>query len=468
MESDELRRTLTHIPPRDDDQLRGWVSMMLGIHVPRQPLTYLSHTFFERPGDLIVWANRGGGKTFYGAVATLLDMIFKPGIKLCILGGSFDQSARMHEHLRSFLDTDALRPIVNGRITRTGVRLTNGSSVMLLAQAETSVRGQRVHKLRCDEVELFDEDIWRAAQFVTRGGTCGPTRVPGRIEVFSTMHQPFGLMSELVQRDDANVLRWNALDVIEQCEPARECQTCPLWAACQGRAKRADGFVPVEDVIAQMQRSSATAFESEMLCVRPSTSDSVYPSFDVDVHVRPIEANRSLMWVGGIDFGLRNPFVMLWAQLRPTPRGVRLEVIDAYQKEGDIVPRHLKAIAARGWPAARWVGVDPAGLQRNEQTGVSTIALLRQAGHVVRHASGRIHDGIERVRQLIEPADGEGPRLLIHPRCEPLIEAMVKYHFNPKRMRDENPVKDGADHAADALRYLVMNLEPTELKGGRY
>jgi len=195
----------------------------------------------------------------------------------------------------------------------------------------------------------------------------------------------------------------------------------------------------------------------------------VYPAFSIERHVRPIEADGQLTWVGGIDFGLRDPFVMLWAQLRPTPGGLRVEVVDEYHVTGDIVPRHLRAMARRGWPAVRWVGVDPAGLARNEQTGLSTIALLREAGWTVKHARGRVTAGIERVRQLIEPADhADDPLLAIHPRCERLIEAMVKYHFNPRRTRDENPVKDGTDHAADALRYLVVNLREDGVRDGGY
>jgi len=434
----QTQRMLAPIRPTTRGQLYRYLRLVLEIRTPRPPLAYLTRTFFERPGDLIVWANRGGGKTFYGAVATLLDLVFKPGIKLCILGGSFEQSARMHEHLRGFLD----RPMF---------------------------RGQRVHKLRCDEVELFDDEVWRAAQFVTRGGRCGGVYVPGRIECFSTMHQPFGLMSELVQRDDATVLRWNAMDVIERCEPARPCEPCPLWSCCGGRAKRAAGFLPIDDVIAQMRRSSAVAFDSEMLCHRPSSTDAVYPMFDRDRHVRPIEADASLPWVGGIDFGLRHPFVMLWAQRRPTPAGERLEIVDEYHREGEIVATHLRAIAARGWPAVRWVGVDPAGLQRNEQTGRSAVALLREAGLTVQHAATRIADGVERVRQLLRPAESpDDPRLIIHPRCERLIEAMVAYHFDPRRRHDDSPVKDGHDHAADALRYLVVNLDRAALRAGRY
>ena len=34
----------------------------------------------------------------------------------------------------------------------------------MLAQSQRAVRGLRVQKLRCDEVEMFNPSIWEAAQ----------------------------------------------------------------------------------------------------------------------------------------------------------------------------------------------------------------------------------------------------------------------------------------------------------------
>ena len=66
-------------------------------------LDSLEYVFFEQgKSDPLGYACRGGGKTLLGAVATLLDMIFKPGIDIRILGGSQIQSERMYEHLRRF------------------------------------------------------------------------------------------------------------------------------------------------------------------------------------------------------------------------------------------------------------------------------------------------------------------------------------------------------------------------------
>jgi hypothetical protein len=484
--SKHLVETLCQVPPRNRGQLRGWIYAALDIEVPDKPrcgdhqvpMDYLEHAFFERPGDALVWANRGGGKTFYGAVATLLDMLFKPGIEIRILGGSLDQSQRMYRYLRQMLDRPGLRERVDGRMTQRAIRLTNGSSVELLAQSQTSVRGQRVQKLRCDEVELFDRDVWDAVQFVTRSRQCGEFAVRGTVEAFSTMHRPFGLMNELVSRvgeqthlptdrsqstsHPGRLFKWCALDVMQRCD-GRSCQTgCPLDEACGGAARSGGGFLAVDDVIAQRRRSSSATFAAEMLCQRPSRRDAVFESFDPARHVSAVEPDHQLTWIGGMDFGLRSPLVMLWAQLRPVGDSLRVELIDEHVRSQLTVDQHLVHLADRPWPKPAWLGVDPAGHQRNDQTGLSTIALLRRHGYRVRSARSNIADGLELIRRRLEPIGSSTgpatPSLIIHPRCTHLIEAMTCYHFHTERAQTEQPVKDGYDHPVDALRYMLVNL----------
>ena len=97
--------------PLDREGLRLWVGVVLGLWMPERgvcaghgtPLDYLCHAFFEESGDAVVWACRGGGKTMVGAIATLLDMLFKPGVQVRILGGSFEQSEKMYGYLKSMI-----------------------------------------------------------------------------------------------------------------------------------------------------------------------------------------------------------------------------------------------------------------------------------------------------------------------------------------------------------------------------
>ncbi|MEO0476341.1 MAG: hypothetical protein AAF085_10305, partial [Planctomycetota bacterium] len=154
-------RQLQALRPTNPQQLRRFVEVGLGLRLPQAredasvggPFEYLRDAYFDRPGDAVVWANRGGGKTMLGATATLLDLLFKPGIQIRILGGSRDQSEKMYDHLRLFLDQPLLRArggVLATQATQRRVLMQNGSRVEILACSEQSVRGTRVQVLRCD------------------------------------------------------------------------------------------------------------------------------------------------------------------------------------------------------------------------------------------------------------------------------------------------------------------------------
>ncbi len=456
----------------------------MGLVVPRTPIVagnsapfeYLKHAYFEPPNngdghagkDAVVWANRGGGKTMLGAAATLLDLLFKPGIQVRILGGSLEQSSKMHEHLVGLLDRPWFRPLLDGEPTQRRIALKNGSSAQLLAGSQRSVRGVRVHKLRCDEVEEFDPAVWQAAQMVTRSGQCGGTPVCGALEALSTMHRPFGLMAKLTQHQGVNdkpssrLFKWSAIDVIERCPEDRPCSGCVLHEDCQGKAKRADGFIPVDDLVQQWHRTSRRTWSVEMMCKQPEVSDCVYPEFDTSIHVCE-EVPEAVVGglIGGMDFGLRSPTVMLWATIgKPDPDhgGRTLHVIDEYVRAGVTFGQHMQAIekraALQGRPRVDWLGVDPAGNQRNSHTGISDVQALRRLGYKVKSRRSSLRDGIERVRRRLDQKT-----LLVHPRCERLIEALRCYHFDTENAQRQDPVKDGPDHLCDALRYMIINLE---------
>jgi hypothetical protein len=620
--SDDLLST----PPADPDALHVWVESVLGVRIARTPLIahhaapfdYLCHAFFEgrfhgRHGrlaasdapqqpqndhptpvsqpppppspDCIVWANRGGGKTFLGAIATLLDLLFKPGIQIRILAGSVEQGRRMHEHLRSFLESDRLESVSTRITSRRIVLRKQKSAVEILAASQTSVRGTRVQKLRCDEVDLFDPDVWSAAQLVTRSlprcpGPWGDT-VRGSVEALSTMHRPFGLMWKLVgeptmfnrgavveslwtpprgrnehstppRMADAMpstpapipappsrpLFRWGLLDVLEHCTDAHACDSCPLHDECRGRAKTvltplAAGHITISDAVAMKSRVGRETWDSEMLCLRPSRSNTVYPEFDPRLHVfddlcgtgvppvcldspTPPNVSNSSPFsrcIGGMDFGARAESVVLLAGV--TPSGVVCILREHCRKEA-LVSQHLDALDR--WrderlfrfhadlgdaPPLAFIGIDPAGNARNEQTGDANTKLLTSRGYPVRFRRSDIPLGVRKVRDRLAPAwpgptwpprvppcvppwvprrspagfssspsspsssslllpipqDPATPRLLVHRSCTRLIECLTRYRYNERDPESLTPEKDGHDHACDALRYMILNLD---------
>src|SRR5438045_2437541 len=100
-------------PPPHRDELLQWLPQYPNLQIspttvfphPQSPLHYTASAFFEPSPDQIVWAPRSGGKTTLAAAATLLDLLYKPGCNIRILGGSLDQSLRMWEYILPHIET---------------------------------------------------------------------------------------------------------------------------------------------------------------------------------------------------------------------------------------------------------------------------------------------------------------------------------------------------------------------------
>ncbi|MHC4726047.1 MAG: hypothetical protein ACYS17_02370 [Planctomycetota bacterium] len=468
----ELRRTR----PAAKRDLKNYIKVFLGIDVPDKricpehssPMDYLWHSFSadaarahhsscKRPpnADAVIWANRAGGKTELAAVATLLDCVFKPNCQVRILGGSGEQATRMYEYLTAFLN-NGLEHLLAGPALKAKCRFVNGSAVEVLTQSPTSVRGQHIQKLRCDELELFDEDVFAAAKFTTQS----TENLTAAMELISTMHRPYGLMQKVVSSVPdlgTPVFKWCVWEVIEKCTD-RTCSQCPLSDDCQGRAKVADGYLKINDCITQMRRASRAGWEAEMLCKRPSRENVVFDSFDPDINVRPVDYDPNLPLYRALDFGFVNPFVCLWIQVDGD--GL-VRVIDEYIRSRATIDVHADEIKTRTPVSEEQVTAtfcDPAGKSVNDVTGTSAVRELRSLGIAVRSRRSGILEGIELIRRAVLSGSGQST-LLISPRCMRLIEAMQCYHYpHSGTAPGELPLKDGLyDHPIDALRYFFVN-----------
>jgi len=406
-------------------------------------------------GDLVVWANRGGGKTQIAAVATLLDAWFKPNCQIRILGGSGDQSLRMYEYVTAFL-RQGYEDSLAEKLRKGKCRFTNGSVVEILKQSATSVRGTHVQKLRCDEVELFRPDVFAAAKFTTQS----TDEIVAAMELISTMHRPYGLMqTEVAAARNAGVpvFQWCVWETIEKCRD-RICSQCPLWSDCQGRAQEACGYLRIDDCITQMRRSSRAAWECEMLCLRPSLDNAVFAEFDPKLHVRPVDYDPGLLLYRSMDFGFVNPFVCLWIQV---DHAGDIRVIDEYVRRQANLEINVREVKARTpCPQERVAATycDPSGAGRSPSSGERIVEELRALGIAVKYRRSEVLEGIELIRRAIRSGDGK-TSLVISPNCPRLIEAMECYHYCPAP--SEQPNKDGVyDHAIDALRYFFINRKP--------
>ncbi|MFP3867685.1 MAG: hypothetical protein ACLFUU_05935 [Desulfobacteraceae bacterium] len=280
---------------KDEDELLAfielcWEPVIPGLRIPRNPVCpdhtppaqFIVDAFFNRYPNCVVWANRSGGKTFDGALLTWLDAVFKPGCETKILGGSGEQSQRMYEHILN-LATDEFNHLIEGELLKTRGRLTNKSTIQILTASSRSVRGPHPQKLKLDEVDEFDNKIFEAALLTPK--TAG--NIKASTHIYSTMHKPYGLMRRVITEAAERgyrIYKWCVFDVMEKCV-GRDCQTCELWEDCGGKAKKADGYFPIEDAISLKRQVSEETWQSEMLCQLPNQEGLIYREFDVALHV---------------------------------------------------------------------------------------------------------------------------------------------------------------------------------------
>ena len=462
MESRVLLERGKSVRPESRADLSRFCDAYCGLRVPGRkicdchdsPLDYLSYVFLEADShgkDVLVWANRGGGKTQLGAVASLLDCLFKSRCDVRILGGSLQQSQKMYGYLCDMAG-GMFSGQVDGRLTVNGCSFLNRSNVQVLTQSQSSVRGNHVQRLRCDEVELFDEKVWQAAQYVTKS----KHGIRGRLEAMSTMHMPYGLMSELVGGGGDNgfkVFRWCLMEVLEKCLD-RECSQCYLMEDCKGRAKFCDGYFSIDDAISQKRRGSKRGWLSEMMCMKPSASDQVFDEFDVDRNVSELSYVSNCETYRSFDFGYSNPLVCLLIQVR---YGMVM-VLDEYVVERKTIAEHAKMIKKKWRYPIAGNYCDPAGRQVNDVTGSSAVSELEGYGIKCESRASRVLEGVELIRSFVLSGDNQA-RLLIDPKCKRLIKAMQMLRYKRVDGRlTEQPDKDGEhDHLIDALRYFFVN-----------
>lgn len=462
--SDVLRKTR----PNTRQSLEKYIRHFLGVSVPDRavceghdaPLDYLAHVFLDEGASSLVWASRGGSKTMLAAILTVLESVFCPGLETCILGGSLAQSSYMYEYVRRFLRGDLLGRLV-GRMTGSSAVLTNGSRIEILPQSDRAIRGVHVPRLRLDEVEEFRPDIFEGAKFVAQSSAS----FPARLEMLSTLHRPYGIMSELVDAPEEKGLRlfkWCLWEVIERCE-GRSCSRCPLDADCRAKAKGAGGYYSIDDAIAKKRLVSDEAWQSEMLCLRPSREGLFYRQYDEDLHVpgSPIPYDPSMELYRSFDWGVNGPTVCLWVQVDGDGRAY---VIDELFQSGIAVSDMARSVRRyeemRGYRNVIRSYCDPTGLSyilEFQKEGISCQGRREDGGR-----SNVRFEGFETVRRFLKLDENGKPRLLVSPRCVNTRREFRTYHY-PQTRFGANPCEEPSkvdDHAMDALRYFFASRFP--------
>lgn len=175
----------------------------------------------------------------------------------------------------------------------------------------------------------------------------------------------------------------------------------------------------------------------------------VYPDFSRNLHLlKSFAIPESWPRYRALDYGYTNPFVCLWAAL---DEDKRIYIYAEHYQPKTLLKDHASMIKARTghvqWTVADWDAQD------NAEMGALGIPTNRARKEVL--------VGIRKVMaRLVKQSDGK-PRLFISSDCPNLIREFGLYRWNETkegRNDKEEPVKEN-DHAMDALRYLIMEVD---------
>jgi len=477
--------------PTNNKELWAFIGAHFGVWLPfraystghSSPFGFVADAFFNPADDLAAWACRSGGKTLDASILARLAHIFTPALQGRVLSGSEDQAKNLYGYWGNWCGT-VLPQQVTGAVNIKRTRI-NGGRFEILTASQKSVRGPKVQNLFIDELDEVDHELVEASA----GMLASLEDRPARTCYMSTWHRLTGSMGKLVDGIPDNGVRlhrWNLWEAISQCpeerhEHGRNCQECPLGDDCLGArqlgvssdmvpvnsgrhrlpgiAAEPFGIYDVRDAIKACQRVSRETWDAEYLCLRPSPQGLVYSSFDESKHGVD-KAPDDLEVYRAIDWGY-NTFVCLWIGVDKRNNAF---LLDTYESSTSKVSTNADYIKAHRLKQIKGTFCDPAGRNKNDQTGRSDVDEFRR--HEINctfrldRRSTEVANGIRLIRSFLNPAAGP-PRFHIvrTPNNKYAIRALQSY-VNRKVNGEyiDEPVKPQEhDHIPDALRYFFVN-----------
>lgn len=300
--------------PQDDDELWWYIKTVWGISIPRvricknhcAPFEALADAYFARHTVSIWKASRGfGGKsTLTGALCAIEAATL--GAQITVLGGSASQSLRVHQTAHE-LWANPLAPsgLLKKEPTKFQTTLTNGGWIIALLASQKSVRGPHPQRLRLDEVDEMDLDLFEAAQ----GQPMDARGITSQTVVSSTHQYPDGTMTELLRR--GNEKGWG---LFEWC-----------WRESVGTTEH-PGWLTMDNVERKKMEVSTRMWEVEYDLQEPSFDGrAIDTSFveamfdptlgvfigDMHEHIEIEEPQLGASYITGVDWAKEKDFTII-------------------------------------------------------------------------------------------------------------------------------------------------------------
>ena len=313
----------------------------------------LGDLFYGRVSKLILWANRGGGKSLLAAVFMWISFVYKR--KSCLnMGGAGNQARRVYDYTKQFWHN--FPGMLEGMLSRDPLLQTtemkNGSKLVCSTSVSTAIGehiGLFVADEACTDRPGADHDLMRAMQGAM-------SEEPHTIFLLSTFHLPVGFFADVWDNADElgfTKVSWNCFDTMGQCNEGMDLATeedpqaieafckaeCSLswkvdthdefgnvtgqkWVGCLGHARNSVGWQTRKMVLEEQKINQGTRiFPVEHACIRPEREGNIYSRTLIDACVVPaFNLCMDRQKVIGIDWGLTQCAMVLvgeWVEANP-------------------------------------------------------------------------------------------------------------------------------------------------------
>ena len=203
-----------YVPPKTKEDLANYLELFFGLKVASTsvcdghcaPLDAIAASYFAE-SPVVIWvASRGfGGKTRLLSALSKMEMML--GANITLLGGSGQQSRRIHQYVREAWEYEPeidgkkfLSPfteMVPKQPNNWGAKTNKGNSIEALTASTKSARGAHPERLRLDEVDEMREDVYDSSLGQPMSNDTKGIR--GQTTISSTHQYPDGLMTRVLE-----------------------------------------------------------------------------------------------------------------------------------------------------------------------------------------------------------------------------------------------------------------------------
>jgi hypothetical protein len=255
-------------------------------------------------------------------------------------------------------------------------------------------------------------------------------------------------------------------------------KACPLWKYCQGeKAKKSTGWMKREAVVNLMETMTTEAFETQMLCLRPTSHGLVLHNFiqdfatsidlnkgnfmlwayqpDLPVYAfhDPCENHKSAMLLVQVFNGRVFGFDEIIHEDGPTLSKVKMDLDTLCRTKGYGTPKAIIVDPRRTDIVKQWREGNPNGEGMNKS--------FNAVVPTMRNGMDEIEAGLELLRSYVRNGLGD-VRFYLNPKtCPKHVTALTQ---NSYRLNKSNELIEGAKQEAkfkdevDEVRYGIIYL----------